>query len=510
MPKYLLTFLFHIAFRKFFKFDLRPKLIRYFHSFKLDTAALLNEGIISNDSFDYCNTNFLKNNYCEEDKRAFWENHRLDIINKDELNFENRLGILLLWIGSSKKFDPIVFENMMETSLRSSNILIFLEKNKENLSKKNIQLFENILRKAFLLNILAPDMYIKRENFKIRDESNNHFIFCLCFQLLYMKYKKTLSSSKVGKFIIYFEKKFSNDGFLKEGSTFYSYSVSNAILKVLYFLDYKNIKQFKKIYKSFCISLNQDIDLKNLNFGDRDGTVFLPSTDSDQAFKKFIKNHEYDKLSPDENIRLIKNGDLKIIVNHRKIYDYGTLGHYHDDFGHFNVYCKDQIIFDPGTLSYSTAETRFDSSLFHNAVTIDSSRSMISKRKFEKTFNSIIKTETSNNILSLSKSDTHGNWKREFQLNSLTIVDQFRFSNDPKINVFFKTKPEVFQLDNRGIAIIFENVKIEISCSELFNYNIQPTVIAKDYSKSTEAYLLKMSFKKSLENILKWKLICLN
>ena len=135
---------------------------------------------------------------------------------------------------------------------------------------------------------------------------------------------------------------------------------------------------------------------------------------------------------------------------------------------------------------------------------------MISKRKFEKTFNSIIKTETSNNILSLSKSDTHGNWKREFQLNSLTIVDQFRFSNDPKINVFFKTKPEVFQLDNRGIAIIFENVKIEISCSELFNYNIQPTVIAKDYSKSTEAYLLKMSFKKSLENILKWKLICLN
>ena len=100
--------------------------------------------------------------------------------------------------------------------------------------------------------------------------------------------------------------------------------------------------------------------------------------------------------------------------------------------------------------------------------------------------------------------------EREFQLNSLTIVDQFRFSNDPKINVFFKTKPEVFQLDNRGIAIIFENVKIEISCSELFNYNIQPTVIAKDYSKSTEAYLLKMSFKKSLENILKWKLICLN
>ena len=114
------------------------------------------------------------------------------------------------------------------------------------------------------------------------------------------------------------------------------------------------------------------------------------------------------------------------------------------------------------------------------------------------------------NTLSLFKSDTYGNWKREFQLNSLTIVDQFKFSNDPLINVFLKIKPEVFQLDNKRIAIVFENVKIEISCNELFNYNIQPTVIAKDYSKSIEAYLLEMSFKKSLENRLKWKLICSN
>ncbi len=510
MLKYLLTFLFHISFRKFFKFDLRPKLIKYFHSYKFDTTELFNEGIISNDIFDYCNTNFLKSDFCGEDKRAFWENHRLDIINREEIDFQTRLGILLFWIGSLRKFDQIIFENMMETSLRSSNILIFLEKNKENLSKKEIQLFGNILRKTFLLNILAPDMYIKRENFKIRDESNNHFIFCLCFQLLYMNYKKTLSSSEIGKFMIYFEKKFSKDGFLKEGSTFYSYSVSNAILKVLFLLGYKNIKQFKRIYKSFCISLNQDIDLKNLNFGDRDGTVLLPSIDSDQGFKKFIKKQEFNKLSPDENIRLIKNGDLKIIVNHRKIYDFGTLGHYHDDFGHFNLYCKDQIIFDPGTLSYSAAETRFDSSLFHNAVTIDGSSSMINKRKFEKTFNSIIKTEISENALSLFKSDTYGNWKREFQLNSLTIVDQFNFSNDPLINVFLKIKPEVFKLDNKRIAIVFENVKIEISCNELFNYNIQPTVIAKDYSKTIEAYLLEMSFKKSLENRLKWKLICSN
>ena len=135
---------------------------------------------------------------------------------------------------------------------------------------------------------------------------------------------------------------------------------------------------------------------------------------------------------------------------------------------------------------------------------------MINKRKFEKTFNSIIKTEISENALSLFKSDTYGNWKREFQLNSLTIVDQFNFSNDPLINVFLKIKPEVFKLDNKRIAIVFENVKIEISCNELFNYNIQPTVIAKDYSKTIEAYLLEMSFKKSLENRLKWKLICSN
>ena len=95
MLKYLLTFLFHISFRKFFKFDLRPKLIKYFHSYKFDTTALFNEGIISNDIFDYCNTNFLKSDFCGEDKRAFWENHRLDIINREEIDFQTRLGILL-------------------------------------------------------------------------------------------------------------------------------------------------------------------------------------------------------------------------------------------------------------------------------------------------------------------------------------------------------------------------------------------------------------------------------
>tara|TARA_B100000963_G_scaffold358694_1_gene383949 strand:- start:15952 stop:17478 length:1527 start_codon:yes stop_codon:yes gene_type:complete len=508
MFRYLLIFLFHIAFRKFFKFDLRPKLIKYFHSFKFDASALLHEGIIPNDSFDYFNRNFFKNDIYGDDKRALWENHRLDIINRNELSLETRLGILLLWIDYSKKFDPIIFENMMEASLRSANILIFLEKNKENLSKKDTQLFENILRNVFLLNFIAPDMYVKRENFKIRDESNNHFIFCLCFQLLYMNYKKTLSSNVVRKFMIYFEKRFSNDGFLKEGSTFYSYSLSNAILKVLFFLGYRDIKEFKKIYKSFCISLNQDINLKDLNFGDRDGTMLLPSIDSDLPFKEFIQKQEFTKSFPDENIRLIENGDLKIIVNHRKIYDFGTLGHYHDDFGHFNLYSKNQIIFDPGTLSYSAEETRFDSSSYHNSVTISNSSSMIHKQKFEKTFNSIIKTEISDNTLSLYNSNIYGKWKREFQLNSLIIVDQFRFSIDPLINIIFKKKPKVSQQNDKGIVILVENVKIEISCNELFNYNIQPTVIAKDYSKSIGAYLLEMSFKKSLENRLKWEVIC--
>ena len=510
MFKYLLAFLFHITFRRLFKFDLRPRLIKYFQSLKFNISPLLHEDPLSRDALDYCRKNFLKNKIDEDDKRAFWENHRLDIINQEELDFKTRLGILLLWISSSKKFNPIIFENMMETSLRSSNILIFLEKNREHLSKSDIQLIENILRNTYLLNIFAPDMYVKRENIKIRDESNNHFIFCLCFQLLYMNYKKTLSSNEVQNFFIYFEKRFSNDGFLKEGSTFYSYSISNAILKFLFLSDFSNIKQFKRIYKSLCISLNKDIDLKNLNFGDRDGTMLLPSIDSDPSFKRFIKKQEFSELSPNENIRLIRHGDLKIIVNHRKIYDFGTLGHYHDDFGHFNLYYKDQIIFDPGTLSYSSAEKRFDSSSYHNALTINESSSMVNTQKFEKTFNSVIKTELSDNRLSIIKSDTYGKWERVFELNSAVIYDQFRFSDDPLVNIFFKTKPEVSQFDDKGIAIVLKNVKIEISCNELFNYNIQPSVIAKDYSKSIEAYLLKMNFKKSLENRLKWEVICLN
>ncbi len=513
MYRYLIVFVFHIIFRKFFKTDLRPFLIKRFLSFRYEISNSMENDLIPDESIKFFKENILENTSLyskKNDKRALWENHRLDIINSDKFSLKIRTGILLLWINYSKRFDLIVFENMMEASLRSSNILIFLVKNKDNLSKEIIKTLMGILRNTFLLNIYAPDMFIKRDVLRILDHSNNHFIFCLCFQLLYMNYKQPLSQTKIKKFLNYFEKKFSIDGFLKEGSTFYSYSVSNAILKVLFFLDFKDIKRFERLYKSFCISTNDDIHLKNLNIGDRDGTILLPNTDSNPDFANYIDRQAFDNFHPFNNLSLIKKNNLKIIVNHRKVYDYGSLGHYHDDYGHFNLYHKDQIIYDPGTFSYSSEDKRFDSSVYHNAITIDESDSMIHKQKFEKVFNSKIKTEIKNGTLKLSKYDSHGKWKREFKQNSLTFYDQFTFSRTPILNIFFKLQPEIFPINSKEIEIVTENIKIEISCNELLNYNIQKTIIAEDYLKHFVGYHLKISFKKYIENRLEWKVKCLN
>ena len=83
-----------------------------------------------------------------------------------------------------------------------------------------------------------------------------------------------------------------------------------------------------------------ELDLKNVNFGDKDGTILLPSLDTNADFKDYIFNliGESDKYFLENNIHIIKSGRLKIVINGRNVYQFGTLGHYHDDYGHFNLY----------------------------------------------------------------------------------------------------------------------------------------------------------------------------
>lgn len=509
---YKIVFLFHIFFRKIFKFDLRPHFIKFIYTPHYYKATLLKEKPVQNLFIQKLNKAYI--NYMKDgDKRLLWEFHRLDFINDNKVPFEKRLEDLMTWMGQLKKFNLILFENMMECSIRASNIIIFFQSNNSKFSKKEELLIKKYITRTHYLNYLAPDMYFRRSGVIFRDESNNHFIFCLFFQLLYFYQKKIQHNNKLHKYLKYINLKFSNDGYLKEGSSFYSYSVANSVLKILFLTNKEtDIKKYNNIFKAVCSSEDKELDLKNINFGDKDGTIILPCLDLDENFKNYVSNttsgYEYDLK---ENIGLMKQNDLKIIINMRKVYNYGTLGHYHDDYGHFNLYTgKQPIIVDPGTLSYSSSKNRFDTSSYHNALSIGDSKSMTSIRNFEKSFHNKNKNIISNNLITLTKEHSLGIATRKFFLDSFMIVDEFNYKDDAKIHIFFTSEPIIKDDQRNMISLNFNNLIIKISCNDLFNYNIEPSLIAKTYSEPTNAYLLVMSFKKLVNYKLKWEIKCLN
>ena len=74
------------------------------------------------------------------------------------------------------------------------------------------------------------------------------------------------------------------------------------------------------------------------------------------------------------------------------------------------------IIVDPGTLSYSSSKKRFDTSSFHNALSIEDSKSMTLIRNFEKLFHNKNKSTISDNSIILKKENSVGTATRKFFL----------------------------------------------------------------------------------------------
>ena len=214
MLTYQLIFFFHISFRKLFKIDLRPKIIKFIYSYR-QTDIVINE-IALCQNLDNAYEEYLK----DKDKRKLWEFHRLDFLNHSEVSLSDQLNSLRYWFSQIRFHDEIIFENMMECSLRASNILIFLQDKEKFLSSHDKDMLIQFLKRTYLLNILCPDMYFKRKKFLLRDESNNHFIFCLFFQTLFIFFYKKLKPSTLNSFYKYINSKFSKDGFLMEGSSF--------------------------------------------------------------------------------------------------------------------------------------------------------------------------------------------------------------------------------------------------------------------------------------------------
>ncbi len=507
MLLYKLIFFIHITFRKIFKKDLRPSIIHFFYINNLHSNSdKSNEDLIQfkrllKKSFDeYVN---------DMDKRKLWERHRLDFINNPEKSYNSKLELLKFWTLNTKNFNHIIFENMMESSLRAINILSFINEYNTRINASDRKLLNGFLRKTYVLNFLCPDMYFKRKKIKLIDESNNHFIFCILFQILYKQYINKLSKKNLKELLNYINKKFSNDGFLMEGSTSYTFSITDALLKTSFILGSKfNITKYRNIYKSTIAISNKEISIKDLNFGDRDDSIMLRYLDSNIHYKEYKKNITNEVLPfLEENISVIKKNNLKLVINHLERYQYGTQGHYHDDYGHFCLYFYDKpIIIDPGTFLYSKDSTRFDIAKFHNAPFSNNKKKMVNISKFEKMFIGNFKKIISNNYIKIIYSADDSSWERVFYKNSFSISDVFNFNSDSEIQLFFPF--EVKQIEDNQRVKIFSSQSIffKITCNQIFTYNISQSEYAPKYATLKEANCLTLNFKDKGNVSLNWEI----
>jgi hypothetical protein len=508
MFTYQLIFFFHISFRKLFKIDLRPKIIKLVYShrqIKID----VNDSALR-QTLDNAYEEYLK----DKDKRKLWEFHRLDFLNHSKIGASEQLNSLRYWFSQIRFHDDIIFENMMECSLRASNILMFIQDKETLLSTKDKNMLFKFLKRTYFLNILCPDMYFKRKKFLLRDESNNHFIFCLFFQTLFKFFYKKLKPSTLNSFYKYINSKFSKDGFLMEGSSFYSFSVSEGLCKVSFLIgDNRIIKSYPNLYRSLqAINSNQST-ITNLNFGDIDGTRYLPNLKvTNDVNELFTEPLTVSESLWNENISSFHKGPINLVLNHRKIYNYGTLGHYHDDYGHFNIYNNGQpIVIDPGTLSYADKEKRYDDAKYHNAPFAQSANSMVKHENFVKSFKGSFVHKTDNNIVTLSYSYNDIYWKRSVFSDTLQICDEFKFKGDSKITLFFKSNLNIKQ-DMPRLKIFESNgILLSLSSNHDFIYNIDKSIAAKSYSNSMDTLSLHLHFNSFDEINLSWEIEkCLN
>jgi hypothetical protein len=507
MFKYRIIFFLHILYRRLFSTDLRLKIIQFIYSLGSHEIQFSKNKDVNN--FQIKLNDAFKSYRVDKDKRKLWESHRLDFLNVNDISLDVKVNHLKFWLSRIAEENTIVFENMMECSLRASNVLIFLRSKKNVLSAKDKKIFLKFIKRTYLLNIACPDMYFKRRGIFFKDESNNHFIFCIFFQILFIYYYKKLTNRHIHIFYRYINNKYSNDGFLKEGSSFYSFSVSDALLKTTYLINEKSIiKEYKNIFTSFNTDSKTEIGLKNLNFGDSDGTRLLPHLNNCENINSFLRN-----LAPNSKPVLAKNfsffqkGNLEIILNHRKIYNYGTLGHYHDDYGHFNVYLNNiAVLVDPGTLSYSDNKKRFDSAEYHNAPNSLTSASMIKHDNFVKSFKGSFLTQLEDDTTILTCDTSNKKWQRKISSVSLILEDRFQFNSSSTINLYFLSK--IDEKTNEPTIKIFESggVIFKLLCSEVFTYNITQEIIAAAYSIPQKAYCLRMNFRQNKQIDLKWEI----
>ncbi|MDC0122160.1 hypothetical protein OAH99_00495 [Planktomarina sp.] len=282
-----------------------------------------------------------------DDKRSIWEELRCKEVNED---FNSHIRKLFA-VGS------LSFENSMETSIRGINCILAIAQGLRD--ESDYDFLQRYIKCCYYHTKLCPDLYIKRTGFKLRDESNNHRLYNLLFLQFYGIHRGEQSSfSAIEAFV---NKRLASDYFYDEGASFYHYGVIDGLLKL------RSYARSKKLEKSFSSSFNDFLDksdtnlriFRDLNFGDRDGTIIAPWMTTNAPFSVYVHDIDTDKFF------LSVSGANTLCIRKENWCDLGTQGHVHDDFGQLIYKSPDANLIDPGVFKYSE-EPFLSKKKFHN------------------------------------------------------------------------------------------------------------------------------------------------
>ena len=307
----------------------------------------------------------LDNDGAYEDKRSVWETLRL----KD--NAETLVSHI------TKMFDAgeISFENSMETSIRGINCILSYDQGHRIGSDNNV--IHNYLRACYRHAVLCPDLYLRRSGFGFSDESNNHRFYNLLFIAFYQLHlKKRVSFKPLEEFI---HQRLIDDSFYDEGSSYYHFGVVDALLKLRAYLQKTSSEQ------DFSAKFNSWLDLserslpyfRDINFGDRDGTLIAPWMPHNH------KISQDDQSLNTEKFHLITTSTSWLCLRKQNWCKLGTQGHVHDDFGHVSYASQSSQLIDVGVFLYQY-EPLSARKKYHNFPYLRSHDSISYFRKFER------------------------------------------------------------------------------------------------------------------------------
>lgn len=264
------------------------------------------------------------------DKRELWESYRFKEISNLQ-DFEATIADCL-------SHGPINYENTMELSIRGYYVL------NSNIScRLRVKIF---LHLTFCANLICPDLYLKREGYKLRDRSNNHQFYVLYFNFNFLNFFYRIDTSR--KLLNFLEIRIEN-GLLNEGSTYYHLGVVSCIHDLVSNSKITTQQLCQSPQLKNCVDgfIGQYQILANVNFGDRDGTFLIDKDISHKGTSEV-------KLDLMESVYVHRlEDDSYLFINNIHDSKFGTGGHFHDDYGHL-VIEKDRstIIYDVGIYKY--------------------------------------------------------------------------------------------------------------------------------------------------------------